>query len=230
MNSLLTGGGVDIGEIVGGAAESTTQILQGGLAALASQSDILRRAGGFSFNKAGQLTINRPSNRSFSFRFSLVPNDAKEANDIQKIIEVFKYAMHPPVPSGAKEFVYLNPSRFLIDFLYNPGAQKNKKLFNSYFCFLTGLEVNQHEAGSPSYFAEGYPEQRSIALTFQELSPLNRQNIKDLEPSDTGVSSFDGEKSLDAAGWEAAFELYGNQVIPSEVASEIGTSSPRENG
>lgn len=230
MNSLLAGGGVDVGKVASGLGESLAQIAQGSLGALAAQSDTLRRLGGFSFNKAGQLTINKPNNRSYNFRFSLVPNDREEANTIQKIIEVFKYAMHPPVPSGAQKFVYLNPARFLIDFLYNPGAKKNQKIFNSYFCFLTGFEVNHHEAGSPAYFEEGYPEQRSISLNFQEVSPLNRQNIKALEPTDTGLEGFDGEKNLDAAGWQAAFELYGNTTIADEFSGQIGAGeqSPRD--
>lgn len=193
---------IGLGTFVNEFGDAAGAIGIGAGAALLGNFDAARRIGGFSFNKSGQLTINRPSNRSYNFRFEFIPKNRSEAKTVQTIIEMFKYAMHPPVPDASENFVYLNPARFLIDFLYNPGQSENTKIFSSYFSFLTGFEVNQHNAGAPSYYENGVPTNRSISLSFQELSPLNRQNIQALEPvSDSSgldaANSFRGTRSLE---------------------------------
>ena len=178
---------------------------------IVSRLEAVRRTGGTNINKNNQLTINRPSNRSFSFRFSLVPNNDKEAENIQDIIDIFKYAMHPPTEDTQGGFgVFYSPARFLIDFFYSPNnmttgtpGKQNQKIFSSYFCFLTSLEVNQHDAGSPAYHKDGVPQNRAISLSFTELSPLSRSNIQKLEPNTNldqvfkGANKFDGIENVD---------------------------------
>jgi len=201
-------------------AESTEQNAAGALTALGAQFDTARRFSGFSFNKSGQLTINKPSNRSFSFRFNLVPKNENEAKTIQKIMDVLKYSMYPPVPSSGENFVYLNPARFTIDFLYNPGQKQNNKLFSSYFCFLTTMDIDQHAAGAPSYYADGYPQNRAFSLSFQEISPLNRQNLQDLEPPGDSGAGGGGAANI-IQGTRAGFAISAQEADFSTIGQNI---------
>lgn len=178
---------------VDAALDGTSNVLKAGAAAALGDSTLglgqfLRGPFGYNVNKAGTLAVNKPSNRNFSFRFEFVPNDEKEAEEIERIIEAFKLSMHPVTESsdsgaigGAAGFFYFNPSKFKIDFLFEDKDEVNKNIFSTWFCFLTGMEVNYHNSGAPSYTTGGYQSNKAITLSFTEISPLNRGNIKKFE-------------------------------------------------
>lgn len=197
--SFLTSGGDLTETSLSGVVPSLTNTLEGGAAFLADQvGQFLRGPYGFNVNKAGTLAINRPSNRTFNFRFEFVPRDPNEAETIEKIIQAFKLSMHPVTENssaggdsigGAAGFFYFNPAKFKIDFLFQDADTVNKNLFSTWFCFLTGMEVNYHNAGAPAYMAGGYQANKSISLNFTEISPLNRSNIKKFESSYSDVAN-----------------------------------------
>lgn len=166
-------------------------------------TNLLRSQVGFNVNKSAQLAINKPQNRTFSLRFEFVPKNENEAISVEKIISTLKIAMHPQTSrSGTgieSGFFYLNPARMQIDFLFSDQNTTNAKLFRTWYCFLTGMEVNYHNAGAASYLPGGYQTNKSISLNFTEISPLARSKIQELELTDfndvstryPSTSSFD---------------------------------------
>lgn len=182
--------------------------LEAGAATLLDQEpfQFLRRDFGFSINKASQLTINKPQNRNFSFRFEFAPKNEKESKAVENIIQTFKVAMHPSTSrngggAGAGYF-YFNPATMRVDFL--TGNQKNDYTFTTWYCFLSGMEVNYHNAGAPSYFADGQQTNKSLNLNLTEITPLSRAKIKELETSSNlpfdNISGY--ESTIDASKLE----------------------------
>jgi len=164
---------------------------------------------GSNVNKKNELVINKPQNRSFNLRFQLVPTNKEEAETIQKIIKVFKIAMHPPTnesiggvggQSGrsAGGIFFMNPARVKIDFLFQDiqdttsnytTENVNRKIFTTSFCFIQNLDVNYHNAGAPSYFGDGQPGNMAFSVQLQEAKPNSREMIAKLEYGDNAVDS-----------------------------------------
>jgi len=192
---------------------------------------------GASVNRAGQLTVNKPNNRTFSFRFEMVPQNEKEAQMIESIIQVLKVAMHPPTDAGteaslggAAGFFYFNPAKFQIDFLFS-GDELNKKLFRTWYCFLTSMEVNYHNAGAPAYMPGGYQANKSISLNFTEISPLSRGALKSAEFGTDGellnmTSNFGDSRTISDVAYEALGTVaaqgnaFGNVVLDAAGGNE----------
>jgi hypothetical protein len=167
-------------------------------------SQILRRALGSSVNKRNELVINQPTNRQFSLRFQLVPSNEEESTSIQKIIQVFKIAMHPPTNKAlgkdsfrAGGIFFLNPAQVKIDFLFNRKEDSltedniNRKIFSTNFCFIESLDVNYHEAGAPAYFNDGQPGNMSFSITLKEIRPNSREMIQRIDYGQDTNIGFD---------------------------------------
>lgn len=180
-------------------------------ATVLGESKILRRKLGSSVNKKNELVINKPANRTFSLRFQLVPSNEQESTIIQRIIKVFKIAMHPPTNSKvdnqskdssttAGGIYFINPAKVKIDFLFNRPEEDltedsiNRKIFSTNFCFIQSLDVNYHEAGAPAYFDDGQPGNMSFNITLQEIGPNSREMINDLEYGTSAKGESEGFK------------------------------------
>ena len=185
------------GAVIAGVKETTTVAIDTASTILGN-SEILRRNLGSSLNKRSEMVINKPANRTFSLRFQLVPSNEQESTIIQRIIKVFKIAMHPPTNSDIRHqsadslktaggIYFINPAKVKIDFLFNRPEEDltensiNRKIFSTNFCFIQSLDVNYHEAGAPAYFDDGQPGNMSFSITLQEIRPNSREMINDLE-------------------------------------------------
>lgn len=113
--------------------------------------------------------------RTFTFNFHLMARNQQESENIQKIITLFKLAMHPHTTeeSGARWLNY--PDNFNIG-LFSPA---NKYLFNFNTCVLAGMNVDYAGSGIPSFFTEtGAPVDIRMSLTFKELAMVTRDDIE----------------------------------------------------
>ena len=171
---------------------------------LISGTDIARRIVGGGKNKRNELVVNKPQNRAFSMRFQLVPSNQKESDVIQEIINTFKIAMHPPssatiaptanaADAKSKALFFMNPARVKVDFLFRDSVKGedgfstdniNRKIFSTSFCFISNLDVNYHNAGAPSYFADGQPGNMSFSIQMTEVHPNSREMIKRIDIGD----------------------------------------------
>jgi len=114
--------------------------------------------------------------RTFSFDYQFFPRNESEAKNVMKIIQEFKYHMHPEF-KDTNNFVYIYPSEF--DIYYYQGTQENMNLHRHTSCVLTEMNVNYTPNGTFNTFENGMPTQINVTLSFRELALLTKDKVKD---------------------------------------------------
>lgn len=114
--------------------------------------------------------------RTFNFRYRFMPKSQQESDNIRRIINTFKFHMHPELTDN--KFFYIYPSEFEIVYNYKGGA-------NQYFnriqnCALIDLAV---EYGGDKFatFDNGAPVETILTLSFRELELLHKGALADPE-------------------------------------------------
>lgn len=110
--------------------------------------------------------------RSFAFKYKFLPKNKKESDSIKRIIDLFKFHMHPEVSSTKLFFIY--PSEFQITYFF-------KGKTNNYFhafrpCVLETMEVN-YGGEQFSSFRDGQPTEVNMSLVFKETEILTKELI-----------------------------------------------------
>ena len=114
--------------------------------------------------------------RTFSFDYQFFPRDIDEAANVLRIIEEFKYHMHPEF-KDTNNFIYVYPSEFDISYFAN--GKENPNLHRHTSCVLTDININYTPNGVYSTFPNGMPTQINLTLNFRELALLTKDKIKD---------------------------------------------------
>lgn len=140
-------------------------------------------------NNRRMVAFKGVENRTFSFDFHFTPKSATESANVKRILDTFRYYMHPSVDgsgsgsyTGAAWIKY--PSEFQIDFFFKDTV--NGWLFNTGRCFLNGMDVN-YGPSEFSTFANGAPTEINLNLAFTEIEVLTRERIKNFEDGLTEV-------------------------------------------
>jgi hypothetical protein len=116
--------------------------------------------------------------RTFTYNFTFSPRNADETDDVQKIIEMFRFHMLPELNGGSSAFMTL-PSTFDIHYMYQ--VTPDVSMENNYYtkiatCVLKGCDVDYAPNGVKS-FASGAPTQITMSLSFQETEMLTKQHV-----------------------------------------------------
>lgn len=114
--------------------------------------------------------------REFSFQFTMIANSAQEADDIDSIINRFRFEMYPDTVQGAGGeadfFAYEYPSMVDISLTYNNNQVATK--------IMRGYIVNMQTTYNPSsmgFHRDGKPSEVSLTMVFYEEAPLDRSMI-----------------------------------------------------
>ena len=121
--------------------------------------------------------------RTFNFRYRFMPKSQQESDNIRRIINTFKFHMHPELTEN--KFFYIYPSEFEIVYNYRGGANKYfNKIQN---CALIDLAV---EYGGDKFatFDNGAPVETILTLSFRELELLHKGALAD--PEKGGVYGY----------------------------------------
>lgn len=113
--------------------------------------------------------------RRFEFAYKFAPRNKTELEAVMRIIQKFKYHMHP---ENDKTKLFLEyPSEFNIEYRYR-GA-RNQYVNKISTCALTNMEVNYGNQDSFTSFTdtEGAPAEINILLRFTELETLTNDRI-----------------------------------------------------
>jgi hypothetical protein len=127
-------------------------------------------------NPKTELIFKSVDLRQFSFSYRFAPKNEAEAENVLRIIDLFKTHMHPSY-KDADGFLYIFPSEF--DVQYYSGTGENTALHKHTSCVLTGMTVDYTPNGSFSTFADGTPTQINLTLDFKELTTLDSGSISD---------------------------------------------------
>ena len=135
---------------------------------------------GFAENPFSEVVFEKVNHRAFNYTFNLTARNKEEVEDINKIITLFKYHMHPSLNfdvAGGRYFKV--PSEFEIHYAYQ--GQLNNYLNKISRCVLTGCEVN-YGGEQFSTFRQfdndgAAPVQISMTLSFTETEIMTKETI-----------------------------------------------------
>lgn len=131
--------------------------------------------GGVAKDPHFEIFFNRPTQRTFSFDFKMIPRNPKEAENIRKIVQTFKAYSAPSYGDqygGANGRYYLYPSYFQIEYWNTDKLHKIKD------CVLTNITVNYTASTTTATYYDGSPLQTDMVLNFQEKVLLTQEDIK----------------------------------------------------
>ena len=136
------------------------------------------KAMGIAMNNRKEMFYNGPGWREFNYSFSFWPRNSDEMNRVQKIIQMFKYHMHPWRDDAWGGRIFRYPSEFEIHYLHRTGI--NDKLHKISRCALTKCDVSYSPQGSAfKTFGDHSPVTYKVDLSFKELEYLTKQKVKD---------------------------------------------------
>jgi hypothetical protein len=137
--------------------------------------------------------------RRFSLNYQFAPRSRQEADNVKRIINTFKFYMHPEFQNNLNKMLYLFPSEF--DIVYYYGDKEHPHLNKISTCVLTDLQVNYSPNGQFSTFADGMPTQINVQMSFLEMETLSKERF--LGESPDGSVSFKNQDYTDPS--KAAF-------------------------
>lgn len=162
-------------------SELGRRIIAGGLGK--DPGSILSRTGGIVFNENIELIFGGVTLReSFSFVFTMTPRSAQETATIKNIILSLKKAMTPSkgAVGGAAAGLFIKvPNVFRIS--YKSGNKDHPFLNRFKVCALLDLDVDFTPDGTYATYRDGTPIHTRLSLTFQELTPIYREDYNEDE-------------------------------------------------
>lgn len=173
------------GEKVAGAVQDGTgqKALQAGFAGAAVNAllgqggninSLIARATGGIVNQNVELLFNAVTIRpAFQFQFDLVPRFKREADEIKKIIRIFK--AESAARKGSTEetgggFFVKAPNVFQLEYMSGNNPHPFLNRFKP--TALVGMSVNYTGSGTYSTYSDATPVHMQLTLSFQELTPI----------------------------------------------------------
>ena len=170
---------VDGGKAIGSklavnAAAGIAEALGGG----EGGEELLNKAFGQANNPYLEVMFDQMALRQFSYNFTFAPRNQDETDDVQKIIQMFRFHMSPELQQGQGRFLTL-PSEFDIHYMYQKEdgtASENDYYHKISTCVLENCAVDYTPGGVRS-FQDGAPTQITMSLTFKETELLTKDRI-----------------------------------------------------
>ena len=181
------------------AALEATSVLAGAAGSLVGSGTAqlgFQAATGVVRNPMLEMVYTSPGFRSFQFEFTFYPRDEREALEVQRIIERFRFHQAPELVEGAKGFL-IPPSEFDIKFYYAGSMNPNIPALAT--TVLTQIDVNYTPNGftayevpgenNPALGRTGMPVAIQLMLQFKETTFLTKDDFK--SDSAKGTSTTD---------------------------------------
>jgi len=171
----LSGGAFDNIKNIGGesgvALGASLAKLPGAFGA-ADVGSALGISSGTALNPFRETVFESVDFRSFTFKYKFFPKNKDESADVFRIIETFKFHMHPEMSDGKLFFIY--PSEFNITYYF--GNNRNPYFHKFTTCVLESMDVS-YGGEQFSSFRNGEPTEINMSLTFRELEVLTKSMI-----------------------------------------------------
>lgn len=153
----------DLGPIAAAAGLSATP-LGGALSAMS----------GVAANPKKEQVFKGVDFRTFTFDYQFYPRNASESENVKRIIDEFKYHMHPEFKDSGG-FLFTYPAEF--DIYYYAGGDENNYVHRHTACVLTSMNVNYSPQGQFTSFDNGAPTQINLMLEFKELAIMTKETL-----------------------------------------------------
>lgn len=119
--------------------------------------------------------------KTYQFTWKLSPRSQEEARDLNEIVSTIKRQMHPMVIGGGFALEY--PDLASLNFIGPPSVL----MPNVRDSFITRMDINGAGTGVPSFFKDGQPVTVELALAFQEIDVLTRNEIMGIRVDPSAV-------------------------------------------
>ena len=162
----LRSAGGDLAPIVAAAGLNATP-LGGALSAMS----------GVATNPKKEQVFKGVDFRTFQFDYQFYPRNAAESDNVKRIIDEFKYHMHPEFKDSGG-FLFTYPAEF--DIYYYAGGDENNYVHRHTACVLTSMNVNYSPQGQFTSFESGAPTQINLTLEFKELAIMTKETLEQL--------------------------------------------------
>ena len=136
------------------------------------------KARGQAVNPQQEMVFSKVNFREFEFPFEFAPKNAQEKDQMHKIINLFKFHMHPEYKGDTKGFFNV-PSEFQITYMY-------REKINTYIprisrCVLANMNIDFAPEGVFSTFKADQggaaPVLSTMNLTFKETEIMTKERI-----------------------------------------------------
>jgi len=134
-------------------------------------------------NPQMEMLYKTPQFREFTFDFRLIPRNARDALEIKKIIQQFKYHSSPQFCGSTTGRYYTPPSKFSFRFFTN-GSNQNYNLFESKQCVITNISID-YAPNSYATHADGVPVETRLQIILKETAMITADDIY-IEGSESG--------------------------------------------
>jgi hypothetical protein len=118
--------------------------------------------------------------RKFQYVFEFAPRNPKEVENIQKILQLFRFHMQPELQGGNSSF-FTVPSEFQITYMYID--KENSYIPRISRCVLESMELDQSPENVFSTFSGdvkgAFPTLTKMTLSFTETEIMTKQKIAD---------------------------------------------------
>ena len=169
---------------VGGALEEVLKNVGSSIAETITAAEggyeLANKIFGRSTNPYLEVLFGGPELRTFTYNFTFAPRNIEERDEVQKIIELFRFEQAPELRNNNSMFMGL-PSEFDIHYMYQPfnGTEAHE---NPYYnkiatCVLQSVNVD-YTPGAVQSHSDGSPVQIKMSLNFLETEMITKDHIK----------------------------------------------------
>ncbi len=140
------------------------------------------KAFGQTLNPYIEVTYSSFGLRTFDYTFKFAPKSEKETDEVQAIINLFRFHMAPELKNTHHRYMTL-PSTFDIHYMWQSGAgDKATAEENSFYnkiatCVLQSCNVDYTPNAQVQSFGDGAPTQINMTLSFKETEMLTKDKI-----------------------------------------------------
>ena len=153
---------------------------------IAALGTLLQRAQGYALNPQLQMVYRGTGLRTFNLSFTFTPKSAKEAQDVNNIINQFRFYASPSlgqriggqIGATTNSMFLVPPSLFEIEFYVNEKPSEYLPRYGR--CILDNLDINHAPNGFAAY-GDGSMVQTTLELSFKEMDILTRDSFIDEE-------------------------------------------------
>jgi hypothetical protein len=153
---------------------------------IAALGTLLQRAQGYALNPQLQMVYRGTGLRTFNLSFTFTPKSAKEAQDVNNIINQFRFYASPSlgqriggqIGATTNSMFLVPPSLFEIEFYVNGKPSEYLPRYGR--CILDNLDINHAPNGFAAY-GDGSMVQTTLELSFKEMDILTRDSFIDEE-------------------------------------------------
>ena len=144
-----------------------------------SLNQLTARGNGVVLNPNMEMLFNGPQIRNFTFNWPLTPRSSDEAEEIKKIIRLFKETSSPSTGGNSGSVFLKTPDIYQISF--KKGGSTHPFLFSMKAAAMTSIQVNYTAGGTYATYDNGVPVMMNLSMSFSELAPIYREDYKNAE-------------------------------------------------